>query len=88
MTPLNHFVRRTMHATQGVHSMMSDHTGDGHDGTPQQVSPIAALIFFVTVLLFAGLLFSVSAFYQLGNLRPLTNLRLAIPMDTSFRHFA
>lgn len=85
MTPLNHFVRRAMHATQGVHSMMSDHTGDG---TPQQVSPIAALIFFLTVLLFAGLLFSVSAFYQLGNLRPLTNLRLAIPMDTSFRHFA
>lgn len=61
MTLTTHFVRRGMEAAHHMHGMMSSDPDDSQpgDGRSPQVNPVAALIFFLTGLLFMILLFSV-----------------------------
>jgi len=58
MPLVEHIFRRGLDAAHGMHGMMSDSDQGGEK--PIHVSPIAALIFFVTSLVFIILIFSVS----------------------------
>ncbi|KAK5467083.1 hypothetical protein LTS15_000053 [Exophiala xenobiotica] len=73
MTLTSHFVRRGMEAAHGMHKhgMMAgsgSESDDGSNGHPPQISPVAALVFFLSGLLAIIIMFCIA--YTYGHLLP------------------
>ena len=64
MTLTTHLLRRSMHAAHSMHATANNmHSAKPHHPDPEHhISPLAALIFFLTGLVFLVLLFSVCSF--------------------------
>ncbi|KIV95010.1 hypothetical protein PV10_02718 [Exophiala mesophila] len=69
MTLTTHLLRRSMHAAHSMHTTANNmHSGKPHPDPEHHISPLAALIFFLTGLVFLILLFSIG--YTYGHVIP------------------